>query len=57
VLLLRDAVDLGIDRGIRKACYTTPLIINSSSELDSDQHTSAIAQVIVSFCFYGFFSL
>lgn len=42
----RDSLDLGIKRGVRKPCYSTTLLFNHQKELDLDQHSSAVCQVI-----------
>ena len=44
----RDAVDLGIERGIRKPCFSTPtaiLNIDASSPFGDDQHAAPITQI------------
>lgn len=41
----RDAIDLCIDKGIRKPSYSVNLLLNANKDIDSDQHTSAIIQI------------
>jgi hypothetical protein len=41
----RDSIDLGIERGIRKACYSANMTLNSNREVSCDQHVAAILQI------------
>lgn len=41
----RDSIDLGIERGIRKACYSVNMALNNNREVSCDQHIASILQI------------
>jgi hypothetical protein len=43
----RDAIDLGIDRGIRKACYSTATLIDGTVSLESGDNNSLQQQSLI----------
>jgi len=46
--LRSDAIDLGVVRGVRHPCYSTPCIMSSGKDAESNyQHAAPIIQVSI----------
>lgn len=40
-----DSIDLGIERGIRRPCYSAHLVLTAGGDVDAEQHSAGVVQI------------